>query len=231
MQKDITALVAWASLWAGTPVLAQTNQQELLQKLATVKESVARNQAALREYSWTERAVISVKGTLTRTEVSNCRFRPDGELQRTPLSASAQRHTGLKAKPLEKKYAAIEASIKRSFALLNQYFPPSPRQMGADHQAGYASLGPAAPGQIALDFANYLKSGDSLVFAFDSGTRSLRQILVKTYLDESQDPVTLLAGFDSLPDAPNHISSATLNEKDKGIQIAVHTSNYQKLEP
>lgn len=230
MHKDICALVACASLWAGSPLLAQNNQ-ELLQKLATVEESVARNQAALREYSWTERAVISVRGDVTRTEVSTCRYRPDGELQRTPLSASAQIHTGLKAKLLEKKYAAIEASIKRSLALLNQYFPPSPRRMSADHQAGYALLGPAAPGQITLDFANYLKSGDSLVFAFDSGTRSLRKILVNTYLDGPKDPVTLLAGFDSLPDAPNHISAATLNEKDKGIQIAIQTGNYQKLEP
>jgi hypothetical protein len=231
MHKYICAWVAWALVWAGTPVLAQTNQQELLQKQATVKESVARNQAALREYSWTERSVIKVKGAVTRTEVSTCRYRPDGDLQRTPLSSVAEPHTRLKVIILEKKYAAIEASIKRSLALLNQYLPPSPRQMSADHQAGNAFLGPAAPGQITLDFTNYLKSGDSLVFDFDSGTRSLRKILVNTYLDEPKDPVTVLAGFDSLPDALNHISTATLSEKDKGIQIAVQTSNYQKLEP
>jgi hypothetical protein len=231
MHTRTCALAAGVLIWAGTPIPAQTNQQELLQKLATVKESVARNQAALREYSWIERAVISVKGDVTRTEVSNCRYGLDGQVQKTPISASAETHSRLKAKILEKKYAALEGSIKRSLTLLNQYLPPSPRQMSADHQAGNAFLEPSAPGQITLDFRNYLKSGDSLVFAFDSGTRSLRKISVNTYLDEVKDPVTVLAGFDLVQDAPNHISCATLNEKAKGIQITVQTSNYQRIEP
>ena len=35
------------------PAAAQDAKQALMQKLSTVKESIARNQAALRQYTWT----------------------------------------------------------------------------------------------------------------------------------------------------------------------------------
>src|SRR5271163_4519093 len=221
MHKAICAVAAWVLVWPVASALAQTTQQELLQKLATVKESVARNQAALREFTWTERTVTSVKGEVRRTEVATCRYRPDDQFERTPVSESEQPSPGLKARIFEMKSGVVDAYTQRLLTLLNQYLPPSPRLMSAAHQAGNVSLGPSAPGAITLNFWNYLKSGDSVIFNFDSATRSLRKIFVNTHLGDPRDKVTLFADFASLPDGTNYLSSTALNEKAKGIQIVI----------
>ena len=231
MHKSICALAAWALVCSNVSILAQTTQQELLQKLATVKESVARNQAALREFTWTQRTTVSEKGEVRRTEIATCRYRPDDQLERMPVSESEQARAGLKAKIFEMKSTALEAYTQRLLALLNRYLPPSPRLMGAAHEAGNVSLGPSAPGAITLNFRNYLQSGDSLIFDFDPATRSLRKVFVNTYWGDVKDPVTLFAVFATLPDGTNYISSTTLNEKVKGIQITIQNSSYQSTAP
>ena len=228
MRRASFAFAAWMLVWPVGVVFAQATPQELLQKLATVKESVARNQAALREFTWTERTVTSVKGEVRRTEIATCHYRPDDQLERTPVSESEQARLGLKAKIFEMKSVTLEAYSQRLIVLLNKYLPPSPRLMTTAYQAGNASLGSDAAGTITLNFKNYLVSGDSLLFNFDSGTRSLRKVFVNTNLDDPKDPVTLFAAFAMLPDGTNYASSTTLNEKAKGIQITIQSSNYQR---
>ena len=229
MYKSIYALAAWVSVWPCASASAQASQQELLQKLATVEESVARNQASLREYTWTERTTVRTKGELRRTDVAECRYLPDDELQRR-VKESEEPVEGLKAKLFEMKDATLQAYTQRLLALLNRYSPPSPRLMTAAHQAGNVLLGSSAPGAITLNFRNYVSSGDSVTFDFDAATRTLRKILVNTYLSDAKDPVTLSAAFASLPDGANYISSTTLNEKAKGIQITIQNSGYKKME-
>ncbi len=231
MHKPICALAAWALVWPTASILAQISQQELLQKLATVKESVARNQAALRELTWSERTIISEKGEVRRTEIATCHYRPDDQLQRTPISASEQPRSGLKAKIFEMNNTVLEAYTQRLLALLNQYLPPSPRLMSTAREAGNVSLGSSTPGTITLNFRSYLQSGDSLIFNFDPATRSLRKVFVNTYLGDPKDPVTLFAAYATLPDGTNYVSSTTLNEKAKVIQITIQNSNFQRTEP
>ncbi len=231
MHKPICALAAWVLVWPCASAWAQASQQELLQKLATVKESVARNQASLREYTWTERTTVRAKGDLRETEVANCHYLPDDQLQRIRVSASEEPPAGLKAKIFEMKSVTLEGYTQRLIALLNQYLPPSPRLMTAAHQAGNVSLSPAAAGTITLNFRNYIVSGDSLIFDFDSATRSLRKVFVNTYLGDAKDSVTLFAAFAALPDGTNYVSSTTLNEKTKGIQITIQNSGYQRIVP
>jgi hypothetical protein len=48
-------------------------KQELQQKLAAVKESVARNQAALLQYAWTAHTEINLKGEVKKTTDEMCR--------------------------------------------------------------------------------------------------------------------------------------------------------------
>jgi len=231
MHKPICALAAWALVWPWASASAQTSQQELLQRLATVKESVARNQASLREYTWTERTIVSVKGEVRRTAVASCRYRPDDQFERTMVSQSEQPGPGLKAKLFEMKSSTVDAYSERLLVLLNEYLPPSSRLMSAAYQAGNVSLGHTAPGSISLDFRNYVVSGDSVIFDFDSAARSLRRIFVNTYLGEPKDTVTIFANFATLPDGTNYASSTTLAEKAKGIQIVIQNSNYHQTEP
>jgi hypothetical protein len=49
-------------------------QQELQEKLANVKEAVAKNQAALRQYAWTEQTNVLLKGEVKKTTYYQCQY-------------------------------------------------------------------------------------------------------------------------------------------------------------
>lgn len=48
-----------------------------------------RNQAALRQYWWTEQAEVTVAGQVRRTKDSVCRYGPDGHVVKTELTISS----------------------------------------------------------------------------------------------------------------------------------------------
>ena len=68
---------------------AQGATQELQQKLATVEDSVAKNQAALHQYSWTEHTEISLKGEVKKTTDKLCKYGPDEKVARTEIGQAA----------------------------------------------------------------------------------------------------------------------------------------------
>ena len=76
----VAAVIACAGL-ASRPADAQ----DLQEKLAKAKEAAARNQQALRSYSWTEKTELLFKGEVKNTKVDSCRYGPDGKVQKTPI--------------------------------------------------------------------------------------------------------------------------------------------------
>src|SRR5579862_7558509 len=60
---------------------------ELQQKVATLKQSLAQNQQALRQYTWTEKMETIFKGETKSTKQSQCQYGPDGKVQKTALDA------------------------------------------------------------------------------------------------------------------------------------------------
>ena len=69
---------------------AAAKQQMVQEKVTTLKESVAKNQAALKQYSWTETTEISMKGEVKKREQKTCRYGPDGKVQKTPIPGTDQ---------------------------------------------------------------------------------------------------------------------------------------------
>ena len=69
---------------------AQELSQMIQQKVTALKESVARNQAALRHYSWIQKTQLSLKGEVKSTKIESCRYGPDGKVQKTQLSEPAE---------------------------------------------------------------------------------------------------------------------------------------------
>ena len=72
-----------AALAGRSPVAGQT--PDLKTTLAAARQAAARNQQALRGYSWLEKTELSFKGEVKNTRVSTCRYGPDGKVQKTPL--------------------------------------------------------------------------------------------------------------------------------------------------
>ena len=64
-------------------------KQQLQEKLAAVKQSMAQNQTSLRQYTWTETTQISLKGEVKKTEQKQCLYGNDGKVQKTPIASPA----------------------------------------------------------------------------------------------------------------------------------------------
>jgi hypothetical protein len=211
---------------------AQGVKQEIQQKLAAVKDSVTKNQLALRQYTWTEHTDMSLKGEVKKSTDTLCRYGPDGKVAKTPIGTPAPKKEmrGLKKKVAEKKIGELQDYMERAASLIHRYMPPSPDSMQAAFQSGNASLGQAGPGKIQLKFRDYAKPGDALTFNFDTSTKTLQSINVDSYLDDpKEDVVTLAVVFQSLPDGTNYIASTTLNAAAKQVVVKTTNTNYQKL--
>jgi hypothetical protein len=72
------AMLAVLALWQPAAAQAPPGLQE---KLALAKESAARNQQALRSYTWVEKTELSLKGEVKNTKQNSCRYGPDGKVQ------------------------------------------------------------------------------------------------------------------------------------------------------
>src|SRR5271166_2171593 len=80
-------------------------QQALQQKLGEVKQSVAENQARLRQYGWTETTEVSLKGEVKKREQNDCMYGPDGKIQKNLIGEPAPppSRRGIKGRVVERK--------------------------------------------------------------------------------------------------------------------------------
>jgi len=65
-------------------LLTAGGKSELQQKVAALKQSLAQNQQALHQYTWTEKMGTIFKGE-TKSTKSQCKYDPDGIVQKTAL--------------------------------------------------------------------------------------------------------------------------------------------------
>jgi hypothetical protein len=220
------ASIAMMSLAAG-----QSPNPEVQQKLAAMKESIARNQAELRQYTWTQQTQISLKNEVKKTEQELCRYGPDGKVQKTPLGPpSPQKEMrGIRGRVAEKEKDELTDFMQQAKSLIQAYVPPSPQLMQNGFAGGNVSLGQAGPGMAQLVFHNYLKPGDTLTFDFLPAERRIAKINVQTYMDKPSEPLTLEVAFQSLPDGTNCTGTEVLNAPSRHLQVVVQNSNYQRL--
>jgi len=80
-----TALLTLPVVVSGLVSFAQAQSPELQQRVADIKEAMARNKQALASYSWNEVVTISLKGEEKKQEHFQVRLGPDGKPQKTSL--------------------------------------------------------------------------------------------------------------------------------------------------
>jgi hypothetical protein len=220
-------------LAAASPAYPQVaGANSLLQeKVAAVKQSVARNQQALRGYTWMETQETIFKGETKSTKQSQCQYGPDGKVQKTSLGGSEPppEQRGLRGRIVEKKKDEMKDYMERVAALVQRYVPPTLSQMQASFQGGKATLQPSGEGIAMLLFRDYAKPGDSVTLAFDTAANKVRGYDVNSYLDAPEDVVTLKVIFETLPGGPNYAAQSVLDAAAKQIQIRTTNSNYSRL--
>lgn len=236
MKAGIITLAAIVVTNLGPQVAGQGMSPAAQQKLAAVKESVARNQAELHQYTWTEQIQISFDNEVRKTEESLCHYGPDGRVQRTPLGSPAQGKAsrditsrGIIGRFEERAKDEVVAFLEQAKALIHSYFPPSAELMEKAFGRGNASIGRTGPGTVELQFDNYLKPGDSMAFDFQPAERRMQRLNVNTYMDKPSEPLTLEVVFDSLPDGTNCPVTEILSAPSRRLKVTVQNSNYQKL--
>jgi len=227
--KRVIAGIALAALAfvAGPPASAQ----DLQQKLAAAKESAARNQQALRSYSWLEKTEILLTGELKSTKVDMCRYGADGKVQKTPVvePPPPEKKRGLRGKVVAKKTGEMKEEMESAVALVQQYVPPAPDMLQVVMNACTASLSQGGPGFAALKFPGYAKKGDALTLSFESAVKTLHQIDVNTWLDEPENPVNLKVTMQALPDGLSYPGNIVFALPKRQIEVRITKSNYQKV--
>ncbi|MGH9323243.1 MAG: hypothetical protein ACRD3V_25590, partial [Vicinamibacteria bacterium] len=219
---------------AGCLTLAALSEgQDMQQKAAAAKEAAARNQQALRAYSWIAKTELSVKGDVKNTKIESCQYGPDGKVHKTELSEpppAQEKKRGLRGKVIAKKTGEMKEELQASAALVHSYVPPAAEKLQAAIAAGKVTISPG-PGAAAVRFADYEKAGDSLTLILDSESKSMRQIAVDTWLDKPDKKVTLAVSFQSLPDGTNYAAETLLKIPGDNLEVRIENSNYQKLAP
>jgi hypothetical protein len=207
--------------------------------MAALKQSMAKNQAALKQYSWTETTQVSLKGEVKKQEQKQCAYGPDGKVQKTPIPGASQaqgenggegrRGGRLKKQIVEKKAGEIKDYMERVGALVREYTPPDAQKIQAAHAAGNVAVTRGQP-VTTISVNNYLKQGDSVTLGFDTAAKKLATYNVDTYLDNPKDdPVKLAVNFAQLPDGTNHIQQSVLSAAAKQIEVKTTNSNYKKV--
>jgi len=205
--------------------------QDVQQKLAAVKQSIAANQQALRSYTWLEKTELSLKGEVKATKVDSCRYGPDGKVQKTPVvqPPPAEKKRGLRGKIVANKTEEMKEELQATAALIHQYVPPDPGQIQVVMNAGTASIGQAGPDLLAFNFPGYAKQGDALTITFDKAITGLRQIDVKTWLEKPEEPAMLKVVMQSMPNGVSFPGSIVLSIPASQLEVRITKSNYQKL--
>jgi hypothetical protein len=218
---------------AGCLALAAVSAgQDVQQKAAAAKEAAARNQQALRSYSWITKTELSLKGDVKNTKIESCQYGPDGKVVKTELSeppAPKEKKRGLKGKIIAKKTGEMKKELEDSAALVQSYIPPAAEKIQAAIAAGRVTITPGAAAAVRI--ADYEKAGDSLTLTMDSESKSIRQIAVDTWLEKPDEKVTLAVTFQSLPDGTNYAAETVLSIPGDKIEVRVENSNYQKVAP
>jgi hypothetical protein len=212
---------------------ARAQGQELQERVAELKESMAKNKMSLGQYTWVEQVNISLKGELKKQEHFQVRLGPDGKPQKTSLDPPAEPPSGgrLKRHIVEKKKEEYKEYAEQMKALAQQYIPPDKEMIQQAYASGNISIIPGGgpPSEIKLVFHNYVKPQDSMTLVFDKAQKQLLSLQIASYMDDPKDAMNLTVQFSRLPDGTNHVSSVVIDGVSKQLNVATQNSNYQHL--
>jgi hypothetical protein len=207
------------------------------ERVAALKVSLQENQARLRQYEWIETTIISLKGEEKSRKQQRCYYGADGKVQKLPVVAEPQaaaepggrRGGRLKQRIVENKKDEMADYMERAASLIHHYVPPNPEQIQQAKDTGKVAVQPGEAGRVRLQFADYLKAGDALAIDVDATANQLAGINLATYLDTTDDPVTLSVRFATLADGTSYVAQTTLDAKAKNIRVVVENSGYRAM--
>lgn len=208
---------------------AMSQNSELQQRVAELKQAMSLNKQVLAQYTWQEQQTVSVKGEVKKQELFQVQLGPDGQPQKTNLNPDEQsggRKHGIKHRITEdyENYGKQIADLAQSYA------QPDPGRLQQLYEQGNVLLGSGgAPNEVKIVIQGYLKQGDSVTIFFNKEQQAIQSLQISSYLDDPTDVVTISAQYGQLPDGPNHVSSMLVNGVSKQLTVEILNTNYQKM--
>jgi len=233
MTRSMSRLAVAACAFAGVlfPAIVKSQSPEVQQRVAALKQAVAKDQQSIRQYEWIETTVISLKGEEKSRQQKQCYYGAEGSLQKVPVSASPppEKKRGIRGRVVERKTAELTDYMKQAVALVKTYVPPDPAKIQAVKDAGKVTLDlPGAGGGARVNFSSYGRPGDLLSVEVDPTSNRVIGLIVSTYLDDAKDTVTLNVRFSSLEDGTGYPATELLVAKAKNLSVNVTNSGYRK---
>jgi len=208
---------------------AMSQNPQLQQRVAEIKQYLSLNKQVLAQYTWQESQTVSVKGEVKKQELFQVRMGPDGQPMKTDLTpdeSSGGRKHGIKHR-IKEDY---ENYGKEIAALSQSYTQPDPGRFQQLFEQGNVLLGSAgAPNEVKVVVNGYLKPGDSVTIIFNKQQQAIQSLQISSYLDDPQNAVTISAQYAQLPSGPNHVASMIVNGVSKELTVQMQNTNYQKM--
>jgi hypothetical protein len=210
--------------------LAQAQQPDLgnTAKIAMgIAEARTENQQLTRQYSWTSRTEVKVKGEVKSLKTEIVRYTVDGELQKTPIGTpiEAKKKRGVRGKVQKKKVGEMKEWGRELGALLKQYSLPSP-----GHILDYlnaATIGPGEePGTVRIFGQSVVQEDDKLTMWADSANKQLKKTKVETKLEE--DTVYMDTDHARTEGGLNYVARTIIRVPSKQVEMIVENFNYDK---
>ncbi len=210
---------------------------DLQQKAAAAKEAAARNQQALRSYSWITKTELSLKGEVKNTKIESCQYGPDGKVHKTELSEPPpppEEKPGRKGRRKEKIIAKKTGEMKAELEAGGSARPElRPARTGEDSSGDGRRQGHDGPrsGYRRAENRGLRKSRrlpdahHGLGVGVDTSDRG------RHILDKPDDKVTLAVNFQSLPDGNNYVGETGWRFRGTTSKSGIENSNYQKVSP
>jgi hypothetical protein len=220
----LAAFLACATLAAQSEAPKMIDQN-LLREVDAIRDEIDKSLSALRAYTWVEHTEVFVKKDSHSKSAVTCLYGVNGALIKRPLADATDVKEGnsVSKRPVERKRADLEDYIGRAVTMIGKYFPPNPQTIDHCLRSGQAEMAQSKPGEFEIRLKEYYQPGDTMVFSYDPSTKALRKVTVASTLGSKDDPVTLEALFEPLPEGINHLASSKLVAKNRKIEV--HTTN------
>ncbi len=202
------------------PVAAQVDMTEITTKVSQTRQE---NAQKTRDYSWTQRTEVKVKGEVKSLKTEIVRYTVDGELQKTPIDeTSAKKPKGIRGKVAKKKIGEMKDWMAELGELLKAYSLPT--QGNLLDFLNKSAISPDGDGQ-RLDATDVVQAGDRMS-VWIGADHKMTRTEVSTQHDGSD--VKLETDHEATPDGLDYVARTTIVVPDKNVEMTVENFSYQR---
>ncbi len=201
------------------PVAAQMDTTEIVAKVSQARQE---NAQKTRDYSWTQRTEVKLKGEVKSLKTEIVRYTVDGELQKTPIDeTAAKKPKGVRGKIAKKKSGEMKDWMAELGEVLKAYSLPTAGNL-LDF-LNKAAISPDGAGR-KLDATDVVQAGDRMS-VWIGADHKMTKTEVSTQYDGSD--VKLETDHETTPDGLDYVARTIIVVPDKGVEMTVENFSYQ----